>query len=69
MADATARPLTAHPYVADETAAPDHRDRRPCRWCPLPAGNRIHDQDAVDAAEADRDAAHAEHLRRIGEDN
>lgn len=68
MAEPTARPLAPHRYAADETAAPDHRDRRPCLHCPLPANNRIHDEDAIAAAEADRDTAHAEHLRRIGED-
>ncbi|WP_416902731.1 hypothetical protein [Micromonospora echinospora] len=65
MADTTARPLTVHRYDADETAAPDHRDRHPCRWCPLPAGNRIHDEDAV----AQLDAAQAEHRRRVGDED
>jgi len=56
--------LAPHLYEPDRDAPPDHRDRLPCRRCPLPAGNRVHDETAV----AQIDAAQAEHLRRIGED-
>lgn len=54
----------AHLYEADLTARADHRGQRPCRRCPLPKGNRVHDEEAVAAQEA----AHAEQLRRIGGD-
>lgn len=54
-----------HLYEADLSAAADHRGQRPCRWCPLPVSNRVHDEDAI----AQVDAAQAEHRRRIGEDH
>lgn len=54
----------AHRYEPDGTARPDHRGVRPCLHCPLPKGNRVHDEKAV----AEREAAQAEHLRRIGDD-
>ncbi|RLK13299.1 hypothetical protein DER29_4316 [Micromonospora sp. M71_S20] len=36
--------------------------------CGLPEANGVHDEAAAAAAEAQRDAAQAEHLRRIGDD-
>lgn len=51
----------AHLYEADLTAHADHRGERPCRKCPLPKGNRVHDvPDTTDAQ--------AEQIRRIGGD-
>jgi hypothetical protein len=39
-----------------------------CAACPLPKKNPVHDEEAIAAAEADRDAAQAEHQRRVGGD-
>jgi hypothetical protein len=36
--------------------------------CGLPEANNVHDRATVAALEAERDAAQAEHLRRIGGD-
>lgn len=52
--------LTTHLYEADLDARPDHRDVRPCKHCPLPKSNRVHD--LPDTADAQ-----AEHHRRIGD--
>ena len=54
-------PVATHIYRADLTARPDHRGRRPCRDCPLPEANRVHQ--VPDTADAQ-----AEQLRRIGGD-
>lgn len=53
--------LATHLYELDQAAHADHRGERPCKHCPLPRGNRVHN--VPDTAEAQ-----AEHLRRIGED-
>ncbi|MEV6297820.1 hypothetical protein AB0M02_00265 [Actinoplanes sp. NPDC051861] len=38
-----------------------------CLECPLPRGNAVHDEDAIAAAEAERDARQAEHQLRTGD--
>ncbi|SCL16453.1 hypothetical protein GA0074692_6826 [Micromonospora pallida] len=59
---ATIRRPDPHPYQeSDQTPGCCHR-------CRLPEANGVHDQAAVAALEADRDAAQAEQLRRIGGD-
>jgi hypothetical protein len=39
-----------------------------CSACPLSRENSVHDEAAIAAAAAERDAAQAEHLRRTGGD-
>jgi hypothetical protein len=39
-----------------------------CSACPLLQENSVHDEEAIAAAEQERDAAQAEHLRRVGGD-
>ena len=56
--------MSPHLYIEDRELPADHRGDRPCK-CGRPQGNGAHDQAAV----AKVDAAQAEHLRRIGEDN
>lgn len=64
MARRTRRPsVRPHPYTAASTVPADHRGDRPC-ICGRARANAAHDQAAVDQL----DAAHAEHLRRIGGD-
>lgn len=54
----------AHRYVENRDIPADHNGNRPC-ICGRAQPNRVHADEAV----AKVDAAQAEHLRRIGEED
>ncbi|MFI6266132.1 hypothetical protein [Micromonospora sp. NPDC051006] len=57
------RTVRPHRYAASTTVPADHNGLRPC-ICGRAKGNAAHNAEAV----AQVDAAQAEHLRRIGDD-
>ncbi|GIE30000.1 hypothetical protein Ait01nite_030450 [Actinoplanes italicus] len=54
------RGIDLHPWQPSEVPGV-------CASCPLSESNSVHDEAAIAAAEAERDAAQAEHQRRVGD--